>query len=174
MICLGCGSFEDNNYFIDGSKQDVKKQSTSYNKLKYFSVFLQKIQDKSSFPLDRLKTLIDSLFKKQAFTSMVEIKNTLYEKKQTKHLLRYSIEIFFYLNKYILPVSLTKEESRNMIKMYAKVIEYEKTKKIKLSQSKTYFATEFCLRYSPSNVQTLKLLTIEKHFIGNKKWGYWK
>jgi hypothetical protein len=167
LICLGCGSFQENSYFVDSLTKD-KRKSSSYNKLKYFSVFLQKIQDKSSFPLDKLKPLIDNLFKKKSFTSMADIKNTLYEKKQTKTLLRYSIEIFFYLNTYIKPLTLTNSEIQSMIKLYAKVIKYEKINKIKLSQSKTYFTMQFCMRYAPEKIETLKLLTIEKLFLGNK------
>lgn len=169
-VCFNCGACDESYFFWEDLQTNTpnnKPTVTSYNKHKYFINFLRKIQNISSFPLKQLRPTLDKMFEKKVFTSMTEIKNVIYDKKQTKRLLRYSIEIFFYLND-IQPIKMSREEVQRILDLYTKVITYEKVNRVRLSQSKSYFATEFFQRLMPDRLEKLQLLMIEKQFVGHR------
>lgn len=169
MLCKKCGAVDECYSSEQLEKREPPKRTTChYDKLRYFLTFLRKLDDTSSFPLQKLKPLINQLFpQKSLFTSIYTIRQVLYETQQTKKLLRYSVEIFYYLNDIKL-CSFSQKELQFMTELYQMVLNTEKTKKIRLSQSKTYFAKAFITEFFPEKLEKLSLILLNKR-LSNKK-----
>lgn len=145
ILCTHCGVM---NGYVDSMDSGSFKKYYPYNKVRYFAIFLQRIQGLGGFNKERYEQTLYRLFGKppQKIT-LKKIREVLLKNNLSKQLLRYTPDIYYLLTDEQ-PTQLHQEITRNMIIKYKEIVMYAKKEKIKIPSSKQYFAQLFLRQLS--------------------------
>jgi hypothetical protein len=143
FVCEKCGECDAKMYF----EKTFNKKVYYYNKLSYFVNFLLKIQGLGKFDKKKSEFIRGLIPEQDKIISLRKIRRVLLKNNISLKYLRYVPDIYYHVNK-ISPNTIKQRHMLRMINDYKKVIQYEKSTRIKLPTSKRYFAYRFLEKYN--------------------------